>query len=607
MIVRMQKVWLVILESEKTEALRALRKLGVVHIETGSPRGDEHARLAETRDAIARALNIVEKAKASRPARLAVDEAVALARQVIADTERNSELLQAEGALETEIERCRRWGDFLPADVSALGARGIPLRFFEVDAKALSRAEGPHEYMVLASEKGRALVAALGLDHGVSSVPSGWVEFALPKEGPEALRSRLAALKAEGGAIAARLADASLDAPSLVVAGKVLDQDITFETVRDSFAVDGPVSYVKGFVPEKEAAALAKLAKDKAWGYLMDEPSGEDATPTKVENGPIVRMIDPVFAFLGITPGYNEYELSNWLLVYLSIFFAMIFGDGGYGLVMFLVVLALAIKAKVGKGFVPDVLRLFLVFTGCTIIWGAVTATWFSIPAANLPRFLVDVSIWPISSANPAASKNVQVFCFLLGAMQIGIAHIKNIIRDFPSPKIIAQFGSLSMATGMLFLVLNLVVDAKRFPVPSYTVWLVLGGFIASMMFGAYNGSLVKSLLEGLRNIVPNFLGAVGFFADIVSYIRLWAVGLAGASLATIINGMGGGLFKSLVMAFAGAALLLVGHTLNMVLSALSVVVHGIRLNILEFSSHLGMEWSGIRYDPFRVTAEKSN
>ena len=607
MIVPMQKVWLVILESEKTGALRALRKLGVVHIETEAPRGDEHARLAETRDAISRALNILEKAKSPRPARLAVEEAIGLARQVIADTERSSELLQAEGALEAEIEHCRRWGDFLPDDVSTLGAYGIPLRFFEVDAKVLARAESSPEYIVLASEKGRALVAALGLDHGASAVPSGWVEFALPKEGPEELRAKLAALKAEGDAIAARLADAALDAPSLVEAGRGLDQDITFETVRGSFAVEGPVSYVKGFVPQKEAPALEKLAKEKAWGFLMDEPSGEDATPTKVENGPVVRMIDPVFAFLGITPGYNEYELSNWFLVYLSIFFAMIFGDGGYGLVMFLAVLALAIKAKVGKGFVPDVLRLFLVFTGCTILWGAVTATWFSIPAANLPRFLVDISIWPISSANPAASKNVQVFCFLLGAMQIGLAHVKNIIRDFPSPKIIAQFGSLSMATGMLFLVLNLVVDAKRFPVPSYTVWLVLGGFIASMVFGAYNGSLVKSLLEGLRNIVPNFLGAVGFFADIVSYIRLWAVGLAGASLATIINGMGGGLFKSLVMAFAGAALLLVGHTLNMVLSALSVVVHGIRLNILEFSSHLGMEWSGIRYDPFKVTVEKDN
>jgi len=185
--------------------------------------------------------------------------------------------------------------------------------------------------------------------------------------------------------------------------------------------------------------------------------------------------------------------------------------------------------------------------------------------------------------------------------LQISIARIKNIIRDFPKLTFIAQLGSLALIWGMYFLVLNLVVDSKRFPVPPWAVYLIAGGFAAGIIFGAYEGNILKSMLEGLKNIIPSFLGSVGVFADIVSYIRLWALGLAGSSLAAIINKAGGGLFKAVAMAAAGLAILLAGHTLNVVLSALSVIVHAIRLNILEFScNHLGMQWSGVKYAPFR-------
>jgi len=251
---------------------------------------------------------------------------------------------------------------------------------------------------------------------------------------------------------------------------------------------------------------------------------------------------------------------------------------------------------------VPDGLRLLLWLSGALILWGAATANWFSIPAASLPPALRAVSIWPISSANPQASKNIQVFCFLVGVIQLSIARIKNIRRLFPDLRFLAHLGSLAMIFGMLFFVLYLVVDAKRFPAPPYAVWLVVGGFALNLLFGSYNGHILKSLLGGLQNIIPIFLGSVGVFADIVSYIRLWAVGLAGSSLGSIINDMGGGMIKPVLMAVFGVALLAVGHMLNLVLSVLSVVVHGIRLNMLEFSNHLGMEWSGTKYDPFRVT-----
>jgi V/A-type H+-transporting ATPase subunit I len=155
----------------------------------------------------------------------------------------------------------------------------------------------------------------------------------------------------------------------------------------------------------------------------------------------------------------------------------------------------------------------------------------------------------------------------------------------------------------MLFLVLNLVVDSKRFPLPPYAIYCIAGGFAATVLFGAYENNIFKSLAEGLKNIIPTFLSSVGVFADIVSFIRLWALGLAGSSLAAIINNMGGGMIKPALMAIGGVLILVFGHVLNMTLNVLSVVVHAIRLNVLEFScNHLGMQWSGIKYEPFRVT-----
>jgi V/A-type H+-transporting ATPase subunit I len=140
-------------------------------------------------------------------------------------------------------------------------------------------------------------------------------------------------------------------------------------------------------------------------------------------------------------------------------------------------------------------------------------------------------------------------------------------------------------------------------------------GFILNFLFanwesgmGFFRG-LVKSVLGSLANIVSVFLGVVNVFADIVSYIRLWAVGRAGLAISQTINNMVGPLLGKLSLFLIGAFILVAGHGINILLSVLSVIVHGVRLNMLEFSGHLGMEWSGFSYDPFkeRVTTNETS
>ena len=128
-------------------------------------------------------------------------------------------------------------------------------------------------------------------------------------------------------------------------------------------------------------------------------------------------------------------------------------------------------------------------------------------------------------------------------------------------------------------------------------------GFGLSFIFSNYEGSLGASILESCKNIVSVLLGVVNVFSDIVSYIRLWAVGLAGGAISATVNDMAGPMLGGALI-FFGVLLLVFGHGLNMILNVLSVIVHGVRLNTLEFSSHLGMSWSGFAYEPFCETAE---
>ena len=170
------------------------------------------------------------------------------------------------------------------------------------------------------------------------------------------------------------------------------------------------------------------------------------------------------------------------------------------------------------------------------------------------------------------------------------------------------KFGSILQLLGVYYLVLSLVVNPQVFsfglviagiPVGTVAIALIGVGFVLSFVFANYEGSIGKSVVSSLVNIVSVLLGVVNVFSDIVPYIRLWAVGLAGAAISATVNELAGPLFGDFMFMIFAIIVLVFGHGLNMILNVLSVVVHGIRLNTLEFSTHLDMSWSGHKFKPF--------
>ena len=326
---------------------------------------------------------------------------------------------------------------------------------------------------------------------------------------------------------------------------------------------------------------------------------------------------------MGTVPGYFEYDISGWFLGFILIFFGIIFGDGGYGLLI-TAVAAIPIVKSLASGKKPSPMFLLVGLFGLsTMLWGLLTCTWCGLPAEQLPKWLQNLSIpvisnvyadklwhpfWTSGDIGLTTSQNLQIFCFTLALVQLSVAHIKGAVRNRKSLKMLGDIGSILQLVGIYYLVLSLVVNPEVFsfslvisgiPVGTVSIALIGIGFVLGFIFANYEGSVIKSVLASLADIVSVLLGVVNVFSDIVSYIRLWAVGLAGAAISATVNELAGPMLGNFMFLILAIVLLVFGHGLNMILNILSVIVHGIRLNTLEFSSHLDMSWSGHKFKPF--------
>ncbi len=629
MIVPMKRFYLITLDSDRNKAPELLRTIGVAHVEElqGS---SETCRILErersdTQTAHFLLQNYAQKSDLSRakkelaaiksgkgkvtPAllqegRTRVDDVMNLKQEMDNLNERRSQLAR-------ELDRVESWGEVCRSQLEALETElNLSIRLYEGPFRAARDIPENVEYVILASPKGRLRIVTVSEKGSKeASLPSVFQEFEPPEKSASAMKQEMASISARYKEIETELRALASSLTPIQILLSILEDEVRLEHLKAGMPAQDRLCYLKGFVPARDVEKMKTLAAQHGWAVGFSDPAPDELPPTLVENRPAIQIIEPIFEFLGTIPNYREYDISMWFLLFFSLFFAMIFGDAGYGLLILAGSIA-SILASRAKGRKPGNAQiLFALLGGVTVIWGALTATWFGIGYNQLPPLLKSLSLDLINGRNPADSeRNIKVFCFIIGLVQLSIAHFKNIRRDFPDLKFLSQAGSLLLLAGMFNAALNLVIDATRFPIRSWALLCIAVGFGLVFLFGNWNGKLGSSIVESLKGLIPTFLGTVSVFADIVSYIRLWAVGLAGLAISQTVNGMAGNILQGasgfivgfIIKAFIAVILLVVSHSMNFVLTVLSVVVHGIRLNMLEFSGHLGMEWSGYKYDPLR-------
>lgn len=642
MIVPMKKVSIVVLDSTRKESLKQLRKAGVVHLESVEGTGSVLASYKETSATTDKAISILEeikvaKQKVIKQISLEKESASEMASNIVALSDRKKSLLDSISQGSNELERLSKWGEVDPESLASLAENGIFAYMYEIPEDKYELI-GDSLKTLKVNGYGKTirflLLSESELTERPADLPPEAYSVPMPELSTTAIKDNILKCRQEIARIESELLDDKKFLDTLKVFKKNLANDIEFENIysgmehdevesEDNTSSEAKLAWITGYVPVDSMEKFKKACIDNSWAFTASDPDYDDPVPTKLHNSKLVSIIYPLTDFLDVTPGYHEFDISGWFLLFFCIFFAMIFGDAGYGALVTLVGLILLGKSQAGKKALPV---LVTVLGLCTCMWGIMTCSWFGIDSAKLPSALVNLSFYPVSSAkNPAHYENNQkVFCFMLAIVQLSIAHIKCFFADRKSLKCLGDLGSLLQLWGMFYVVMNMVVDSDRFPlsnngvaipifggaislpssIPIIAIAVLLVGFILSFIFSNFEGSIGKSVLESCKNIISVLLGVVNVFSDIVSYIRLWAVGLAGAAISQTVNNMAGPMFGKLAIVIFAVVLLVFGHGLNMILNLLSVIVHGVRLNTLEFSQHLGMAWSGTKYKPFKDPEE---
>lgn len=619
---------------KKSETLKKLRKLGILHIESVEGSGKKLEELKERAALLESALFSIseKKNKKSKPQSLDIQQATDISKEIVA-LEDEKKLCSAEKiTLTAELDRLADWGELDPEKLAALSEKGIDISLYEMPK---SEYENLGESVkTLPLQKTKASVKFLLIKAGSEGEPEvidslKAYRFEMPAASTAEIRQKAESLNNRINEIDEKILSFAGCADSIKKAIKACEKEIEFEIyatgmANESLSDNGKsVAYFTGYVEEENLECLKKTAKENSWGLLVEEPTEEDNVPTKLKNNKFVSLIYPLTDFLGTVPGYFEYDISGWFLGFILIFFGIIFGDGGYGLLISAVTGILIAKSLASKKKVPPAFLLIGLFGLSTILWGTLTCTWFGLSPEQLPEWLQKLSIpvisnvyaeriwyppWTNGEYGLTTAQNLQIFCFSLALVQLTVAHIKVAARIRKSIKILGDIGSIMQLIGIFYVVLSFVVNAEVFsfglvlggvPVGTAALVLVIAGFVMSFVFSNYEGNIIKSILESLKNIVSVLLGVVNVFSDIVSYIRLWAVGLAGAAISATVNELAGPLLGNFLFMIIAIVLLVFGHGLNMILNVLSVIVHGIRLNTLEFSSHLDMSWSGHKFKPF--------
>lgn len=602
MIVTMKKVTLLALHHEHEKVLDALRELGVMQVSLGQTFSETSAELKEKWNHLKRSEAVLRQfagdEKISLPEEMGREnDGYALADEVADLVDKRTALLTEENELLRRQEELAVWGDFDSALLNKLRNDGVDILLCQGTVEEFSRAltsdnDGCFE---VGRSKGKVAFAVVGIQRKLSPADYPVIQSA-KDEDPRRIAGRLQEISVENSSVYRKMSECAgrfgdLSAALIECSGK-----FEFSRVCDSLAEHGAIAVLSGFVPEPEIEKLSMAAKKSGWGLYITDPAEDDDVPVLLKDNKFTRVIKPLFDFLGIVPGYREIDISGGILIFFTIFYAIIIGDAGYGVIFGLISLAGLRAAKKVPKLLPP-MRLFLVLSIATTIWGALCGSWFgmaTIPGTDKP--FPALECFRDFASNSAKQANIQFFCFILAVVQLSAGRIWRVVRERNWRAAGQHLGWMLIIWGNFFLTIRLIVYPGEFP---------------KFMYGLYGVGLVLVMCCGVNwkqasDVFQFPFDIIGSFTDVLSYIRLFAVGLAGACIAGSFNGMAFDLCQvSKWLLPAGALVVIAGHALNIALALLGVLVHAVRLNTLEFSNHTGLSWSGQSFNPFKSNKTK--
>ncbi len=574
---------------DKDRALKQVQALGAMHLLPLSP-AESHPEKVVSREAedaykALRFLSVVPNPRRQVRSDHAFD-VQAFVEKILALKDDLRAARDKRDFLAHRIATMQPWGDFSfpPKDVMA----GLRLWFYQLPLKQRDSLEAVDlPWQIVGDDHQFAYVVLLAEDEPASDVlpvprvhtgdkPIAVLEAVLDEteiaieslQGDRMAQTRFVTL------LRASLSEAETAAELSFAETQTLDN-------QDLFAV-------QGWVPEDRIAEMEEACDTLGLAVLIEDPSWDETPPTLLEQ-PETEAAGVDLAMFYQVPHYRGWDPTLMLVVSFAIFFAMIIADAGYGVVILLGLLAYW-KRLGSDAHMKAWRRLGLILAGSTIAYGAIVGSYFGAAPPDGSIF-AGLSVLDLNDFDTMMQLSI-----IVGVIHIAFANFMA-YRVNPKRSGRANLGWIAVLIGGLLIWLS----GQTGVFFSIGIACMLGGLATIIAFTSERPITTRMdwalrIFDGVKRLS----GLMGAFGDVLSYMRLFALGLASASLALTFNDLAMDVMgsKSGLGILGGLLILLIGHLLNFGLGIMSGVVHGLRLNYIEFFKW-GLPEEGVAFRAF--------
>jgi V/A-type H+/Na+-transporting ATPase subunit I len=602
MIAAMTKYSMLVYHREYEDFLEKLRELGVVHIlEKEIAITDEIREKYQLIDRVEKVIRFLKKREAGTGEADETLDGSEIFQEVTDLQNRLDQISNNINSLRKEINELQPWGDFSIGLINQLRDNGIILRFYSIQTRRFDQ-KWKEEYAIeeISTRGGQVYFVVISRDN--ENVDIQAEEVTLPTRSLSSLKDAHVKLQKEVESIESRfthLARTSLPALENYknnLTGRLDYEKTVYFTTREA---DDRLMILEGWVPSDSVAGVNEFLDKTGAAYITAQPSAADKVPVLLKNKGFAQKFEKLGELYSL-PNYKEMDITPFFAPFYALFFGFCLGDAGYGILI--AAGAMIARQKVGSELKPMALLVFYLGLS-TILFGLLGGTFFGINLylTNLPIYR-DLSVM---FREQGTDVNMLLFylSIILGAIQIMFGMFLKAVNEtiqFGWKFAVGTYGWITLIIGSLLVYLASVVTGVSMEQLRPVLYVVIA--VASVMI---------LLLNNLnRNILANFgLGlwntynmATGLLGDLLSYIRLFALGISSAILGFVFNSLALSMSGSVpvVSAIVMIIILLFGHGINLFMSGLGAFVHPMRLTFVEFYKNAGFSGGGKKYNPFR-------
>lgn len=603
MVTKMTKYSFILL-SEQTEGfLNSLQELGVVDISRSlKPIDEQSSEMLAEADRAKKALSILAACKAGSEKDFKFDGCPVDA--VLETQDRIAEIAAEIAAAKKEIAVRQPWGSFRSEDIHKLESQGLKLRFYSCMKKKFDPSWAEIRPLEVISETESKVFFV--------TVSPAEEEYSFPLEAVPAPEGSVNEAEEKLSLLQSKLEKeqqllANLKSCSDEIRKAYNDSlsrlDLYFAEAATEKAVDNYLTVLTGFAPTSDDKRLCASFDSMDIYYSHEAATKEDNPPVKLKNNWFAKNFEVLTGMYGV-PAYDEFDPTPVLGPFFMLFFAMCMGDAGYGILLMLIALVLRLKMK--DSSLGKMHRLIAFLGGMTFVVGIFLGTFFGmsiLEASWAPAWLKGLCIdgW-FPDAKIAGFPVQMVLAVAIGVLHICLAMIIktiNFTKRFGFKKTVATWGWTTLIVGGLVVVslgMTEVLSAEAFKWTIIALAVVSG--LAIYVFNTPGRNPLLNIGSGLWDTYNMVTGLLG---DVLSYIRLYALGLAGGMLGNAFNIMGTMILDIPVPGVNWVfciIILIFGHVLNLAMSCLGAFVHPLRLTFVEYFKNSGYEGSGAKYNP---------